>query len=189
MLTKKPEPLIDFIKRLKPREKKTYVRAPKKYKTERTKIKYSVRVNDREFVKYYNRWKKKLPNYKQIKEEEKLLKMGSSIFKEIAERVATNEAGVIMRGWGYFFVMRSAAKRFWVDVQEDGTMLVRPKKAYEGRLIEPVFIPRLNGQKNFQGWSFDYGYVNLLRKRIKNNTKKGWKYKMYPYTVIRLNIL
>ncbi len=153
-------------------------------------MEYSMDVNSDEFVKFYNREKLKHAKRKRLNSDFKIVKrIVSEICREVKNGLIESEGGVLMKGWGYFYVNRSFGKVLHYR-RENGVITgLDMNFANGGYRYNLIFLPRLDGPKSLSGWSFDYMLTDAIWYKIKDNLRKGLRYKAFPFTVLRLKLI
>ena len=97
----------------------------------------------------------------------------SKFFKVFRKHLLENEAGVFIKDFGYFYVMR----------HDKLTHRIKGQKIHgEGRRYSAMFSP-IRKDKLLDAWSMDYGFVGTINSEIYNNIEKGIRYKM-AYTLL-----
>jgi hypothetical protein len=145
-------------------------------------------VND-DFVKYYHKEKEKFSKLYRIKTDAALIKnIARSICKEVRDEITESEGGVVMKNWGYFYVQRSHTKVMHYKQKWDKSELKLSLKS-NGFKYNILFLPKLEGVKNFWGWSFDYTFTDVTIMSLYKKIDKGYRYKSFPWTVLRLKLI
>jgi len=105
----------------------------------------------------YNDWKLKVAKF----------------FKVFKKHMLENEAGVFIKDFGYFYVMR----------HDRLTDRIKGQKVHgEGRKYSAMFSP-IRKDKILDAWSMDYGFTFNLNSKIYDNIEEGIRYKM-AYTLL-----
>lgn len=103
----------------------------------------------------------------------------AAMFKEISKSIVESKGGVMINGFGYFFVWRIPRQRvrwkwgkgaFIWDSHTNGFHHV------------PIFLPA-GGRKNLKLWSMDRKFLKGVKEGIKLKIKGGFRYKNYLYTL------
>lgn len=105
----------------------------------------------------------------------------SKIFEEIREGVINCEGGVMVKRFGYFFVLRYPGKRDMFKNREGSSR--RPFQV-RNRIHQPVFEP-YRDFTDLRFWSMDYAFSLRVIYRVRDNLLKGEKYKNYLYSLSR----
>lgn len=150
----------------------------------------AISVVSTDFLKYYNKEKLKHPKIYRINSNKDKV---DSVIREICRQVKINliesEGGVIMKDWGYFFVNRSYGKMYHYIKEEGEVVGIEMNRKTNSFVYNPIFLPRIEGVKNFWGWSFDYTFTNDIIKSIYMKLEQGVRYKAFPWTIIRLKLI
>lgn len=150
---------------------------------------YSRNVLSNDFIEYYNKEKLKYSKVHTAKVNKDIVRdVIKSICKELNYQIINSEGGVLMNNWGYFFIQRSFGKVLHYKDKKLRDELELDFR-YNGFKYNLVFLPKLEGVKSFFGWSFDYTFTKDTVRQVYKNLNKGYRYKAFPFTLIRLKLI
>ena len=137
---------------------------------------------DYDFYTIYNKEKKKVRKDLRINKRQEFLSFAKLFSRTIGKELMEREAGVSIKGLGYFYVYlmpRKMAVRFWNNKNElaDGIMYHT-----DGRLYSYCYIP----SKQFRFWSMDNTFTNEHKRELYRRLIGGQRYNGYPYTMKKL---
>lgn len=122
-----------------------------------------------------------------LKDREEVRKMLKTICKHIGDELVEREGGVQIEGLGYFFVWKIPRKMTY-NLQVRGEGLKEHYNHHSGHyMYSPTFLPVVSSRKPYQYWKIENTFERSLKKRIKDKIVKGFKYKMYPHSLQKLN--
>lgn len=137
----------------------------------------SVRLLDNFLWKRY----KKVARYKkyQLESREELKAIVKMIFQVIAEKLVTNEAGVFIRNFGYFFIWKIPNRNLRYSITQKGEDIKTKANFYtDNYMYSPIFVP----DNTLKGWSMDNTFNNTLKQDLSKQLNAGKKYKTYIHT-------
>jgi len=141
-------------------------------------------VLDYDFYYKYNKLKKK----KSFKKEHRINQRGVYIkfcrefFNIIQEELLEREAGVCIKGLGYFYIHLVPLKEMRKYFDEDGNMMETSWFLTDGHRYKPNFIP----SKRFRYWALDNSFADRLNNNLHKNLIAGKRYNAYPYSTKKL---
>jgi hypothetical protein len=142
-----------------------------------------------ELYKDYKQYKRHIPKKYQVNRSRRLSKIANELFRSIANNMLEAEGGVTIKGLGYFFIHRSEKKRMLQRKLENGEFESYFNIRHQMRRIAPMFIPAQRQTSPFYSWSFDDSFSISVKLKLRENLKKGMKYKAYPFTVTKLKLI
>ena len=98
-------------------------------------------------------------------------------YKEVADRALEEEAGILVPRLGYFYIWRT---HLTTGFNYFGKQ--RHNFGINKNLHIPVFYP----VRGLYYYSMDKSFSDPFKNRLRDNLKKGKKYKQYAYTLKRL---
>jgi hypothetical protein len=101
-----------------------------------------------------------------------------SLFKAIVDLIIEKESGVLIKGFGYFFVFRSYGH---IRKMTQGKYKLFTL-AYGGMRVRLVFLSDYS-DFHMPFWSFEGRFSDYLQLAVTEQAKEGKKYKGYPYTM------
>lgn len=135
-----------------------------------------------EYIKY-----KKIPEKHRVKGREELRKVITAICKHIGEEVVDREAGVHIRRLGYFFVWKIPRKMTY-NIQVKGKGLEEAYNHHTNHhMYSPIFLPSLDFKKTLEYWSMDNAFCKNVKHGVRDKVKEGFHFKMYPFSLSRIN--
>jgi hypothetical protein len=142
-----------------------------------------------ELYKDYKQYKRHIPKKYQVNRSRRLSKITNELFRSIANNMLEAEGGVAIRGLGYFFIQRSEKKRMLQRKLENGELEPYFNIRHNMRRIAPMYMPPQRQSFAFYSWSFDDSFSITVKLKLRENLKKGMKYKAYPFTVTKLKLI
>lgn len=137
-------------------------------------LEYTKLVDDKFFRSYINEGYRR-----RLTDREDLVEIQRAIFKEISDQIAKSRGGVFIRGVGYFFVWKIPRKLyFWRNMQNED-------KPWYGNVYSIKFYP----SRRLRGWVFTKRWASTLSKKVYHQLLKGFKYRMYLYSLKVFNLL
>lgn len=130
----------------------------------------------------YVRYKKKFPKKSYVTDKKHLRTITNAIFAKIKEGIVENEAGVVMKGLGYFCIFRSVNKSVAIIQKENGETDTAFCIKKGGKKVWPMFYPT-RVAKYLVPWSMDTTFHHTIKTKVEYNAQNGITYKMYPYTL------
>jgi hypothetical protein len=121
---------------------------------------------------------RKTEGRRKITDEKDLMKIYRAIFREIQKQIVESPGGVFIRGVGYFFVWKIPRKLYFKHAFFD-------QKPWYGNAYSIRFIP----VKRLRGWSFQRRFSQNLSGKVFKKLCKGFRYKVYLYSLRVLNLM
>ena len=146
-------------------------------------------IDQENLSKDYKEFKKHIPKKYQVSRARRLSKITNELFKAIADNMLEAEGGVTIKGMGYFFIHRSPKKRMLQRKLENGEVETYYNIRHQMRRIAPMFMPPHRQTASFYSWSFDDSFSISVKLKLRENLKKGMKYKAYPFTITKLKLI
>ena len=137
----------------------------------------------------YKEYKKHIPKKYQVSRARRLSKITNELFKSVANNMLEAEGGVTIKGLGYFFIYRSEKKRMLQRKLENGELESYYNIRHQMRRIAPMFITPYRKTFTLHSWSLDDSFSISVKLKLRENLKKGMKYKAYPFTVTKLKLI
>lgn len=137
---------------------------------------------DYDFYTIYNKLKKKVKKALRINNRSEYLAFCRLFFRIIGEEIREREAGVSIKGLGYFYIYlipRKMPVKYW---GKDNRRTERIMHNTGGRIYTYCFIPA----KKFEYWSMDNTFSKPLKEDLFNRLNGGQRYNGYPYTIKKL---
>ena len=132
---------------------------------------------------------KKMPVSHRIKGREEVRNIVKTICKHIGNEIVDRKAGVHINGLGYFFIWK-IPKKMTYNKKIKGVGLEENFNYHTNNyMYSPILLPSLDKKDTLAYWSMDNSFVNKLKQGVKKNVMAGFKYKIYPYSIRRLNTL
>ena len=137
-----------------------------------------------DYLKY-----KKIPAKYRVKGREELRRIVKSICKHIGNEIVDRKAGVHISGLGYFFIWKIPRKMTYHKKVKGGNLEENFNYHTDHYMYSPVLLPSLDQDSTLAHWSMDNSFVGNIKQGVKKNVMAGFKYKIYPYSIRRLNKL
>jgi hypothetical protein len=135
-----------------------------------------------EYLKYT-----KIPEKHRVKGREELRKVVTAICKRMGAEIVDRDAGVHIRGLGYFFIWKIPRKMTY-NTQVKGVGLEENYNNHTNHhMFSPILLPSLDNRNTLQYWGMDNSFCRNIKQGIKGRIKKGFQYKMYPFSLSNLN--
>jgi hypothetical protein len=135
----------------------------------------------------YLKYSKRAPKKVQAKDREELRLIIRTICKHIGKQIVERKAGVHIRKLGYFFVWKVPRKMTYSQFTKGGTTEERYNYHTDQHMYSPIFLPSLDARDSLKRWSMDNSFNVKVRRGISKMVRAGFKYKMYAYSIMRLN--
>lgn len=135
-----------------------------------------------EYLKY-----DKIPEKHRAKDREELRFIVKAICECIGKNVVEKPAGVHVRRLGYFFIWKIPRKMTYTINVKGGSREEKFNYHSDNYMYSPVLLPSLDAKNSFKRWSMDNSFVGNIKQGIKRKVRAGFKYKMYPYSIMKLN--
>lgn len=151
---------------------------------------YKARIKDaKRFLHFKNYTKYRAfmsrPKHKQdkIKGREEWIKFCKTFFGVIAEDLVNNEAGVLLRKLGYFYMHMIPRKGTFYDYKAKGDGYNLHTDNY---MYAPVFVPSRRGRRHLFLLSMDSSFNFNIKEALRDNIRAGRRYKSYVYSLKKL---
>ena len=146
----------------------------------------SIRLLDHTIGTSYKKYKG-VSGSNRLKDREEVRKMVKTICKYIAEELVEREGGVQVKGFGYFFIWKIPRKMTYDIQQKGGEKIEKYNHHTDHHMYSPVYLPTAGARDIYKNWRIDGTFDRPLRRRLKDKIVSGFKYKMYPYSLRKLN--
>ncbi len=130
----------------------------------------------------YNKLKKKVKKELRFNDRSEFLAFGRLFFKTIGKELVEREAGVSIKGLGYFYVYlipRKMAVTYW---GKENKMVDSIMYHTDGRVYTYCYIP----SKKFEYWSMDTTFTANNKKELYERLMAGQRYNGYPFSIKKL---
>jgi hypothetical protein len=130
----------------------------------------------------------KIPDKHRAGDREELRKIVKTICKHIAEEVVEREGGVHISRLGYFFVWKIPRKMTYNTKVRGGTLEEKFNYHTNHYMFSPIFLPSIDSRNTLKYWGMDNSFSVNIRQGIKEKVSSGFKYKIYPYSLYKINM-
>ena len=151
-----------------------------------SKVAKSFNLLDHKIYTEYRKYKK-IPKNKKVKGREELRSLVSVICKHIGNEIVERKAGVHIRRLGYFFIWKIPRKLTYTKQVKGGKAEELYNYHTDQYMYSPILLPSLDKNRTFFNWSMDNSFAHNVKKGVNKKVSEGYKYKMYPYSILRLN--
>lgn len=110
-------------------------------------------------------------------------KVAATALKILARHISDNTGGIAIKGLGYFFVWK-IPKRHLCNFTERFQKMEGPRAMYDNRYCI-TFYPI----KKYREWHSDGPMGKQVKRRVKENIRAGFKYKMYLHSLEKMRII
>jgi hypothetical protein len=152
----------------------------------RKKIAKSFNLLDHSIYTEYRKYKKISKNNR-IKGREDLRKLVGKICEHIGKEIPERRGGVHIRRLGYFFIWKIPKKMSYNRFVKGEKVKELFNYHTDQYMFSPVFLPSIDSKETLINWSMDNSFSYKIRGRVKERVSEGYKYRMYPYSIYRLN--
>ena len=138
---------------------------------------------DYEFYYIYNKLKKKkLKKELRINNRAEFLSFCRRFFRIVSEEIQEREAGVVIKGLGYFY--NYLVPRKMPMYHTNDALGVKQSIMYhtDGHIYTLCYIP----SDNFKYWSMDNSFSKEMKRGLYYRLMKGQRYNGYPFSTKRL---
>jgi hypothetical protein len=116
-----------------------------------------------------------------INDRAEFLRFCRLFFKKVSEELMEREAGVCIKGLGYFYVYLIPRKMTGFFHTSEGQQEVFNHHT-DNHTYALCYVPN----KKFGLWSMDASFSDKMRKQIAKNLSGGLRYNGYPYTMKKM---
>lgn len=134
------------------------------------------------YVQY--RRKKKLVKGTFARDRKELELILCEITKVIGDNMVKRDAGVLIKGLGYFFNWMMPYKKFPYKYMQGQDRSFYKNHHTEQRLYTLIFLPK--EKSCFKDWSLDLQFSEKIKQGVKDRLLSGFRYKGYPYSLQNL---
>lgn len=143
-------------------------------------------VINRFSYKHYNNYFKKNPKKYRMSNREEWFKFCNDFLEVVAENIVDREAGVMLKGFGYFFVWR-VPKKMQYSLMKAGKEKTEHYSFHtDNHMYSPIFQPLISPANYLRFYSMDNAFSKPIKKGISKKLKNGESYKNYVYTYKKL---
>lgn len=111
-------------------------------------------------------------------------KVVGNALKILSRHISDNRGGIAIKGLGYFFVWKIPQRHYSYFTEKDQKKMEGPRPMYNNRYAI-TFFP----VKKYREWHSDGPMGINLRRRVKNNIRSGFGYKMYLYSLRKMRLI
>lgn len=142
---------------------------------------------DHKMSKAYTEYCKKnnVPASHRMKGRKELFTIVRVILKHIARHLVDNKGGVMIRGFGYFFIWKIPRKMSYHLKTRGQKVVEKFNHGSDHKMFSPIFYPTA-GKGGMRGWSMDNKFASQIKDGMKVKIRAGFKYKIYPYSLKKL---
>lgn len=116
---------------------------------------------------------KKITERKDVKNYVEYGKIISEFYRIVGEKMVESTGGVYIEDLGYFGVVQEFVKR--------SSTYTGPKlNLHTDRMVYNLAYVPIDKTNNFKSWTFDYSFVDSVKKKLSKALKKGKKYTFNP---------
>lgn len=131
--------------------------------------------------------KQDIPKKYRLENREELRKLVREICGVIGEEIVNSEGGVHINRLGYFFIWKIPKKMTYNTHISGGKSEENFNYHTNHYMYSPIFLPSIDKKSTLKNWGMDNSFNRKIRFGIKDKLKSGFKYKIYPYSIRRLN--
>lgn len=142
-------------------------------------------VINRFSYKHYNNYFKKHPRKHRMKDREEWFKFCNDFLEVVADNLIEREAGVMLEGFGYFFVWR-IPRKLQYNLKKNGEKTSHYSFHTDNHIFTPVFQPVVSSSHYLRFYSMDNSFAKPIKRGIRDKLKSGGSYKNYIYTYKKL---
>jgi hypothetical protein len=129
----------------------------------------------------------KIPEKHRLGDREELRKVIGTICKHIGNEIVERKAGVHIRRLGYFFVWKMPKKLPYIKQVKGGKAQEIYNYHTDQYMYSPILLVSLDHRRSLNNWSMDNSFARKIKLGIRDKVTEGFKYKIYPYSIRRLN--
>lgn len=129
----------------------------------------------------------KIPNKHRVEDRQELRRIVKTICKHIGNELVERQGGVHVRRLGYFFVWKIPRKMTFTTQVRGGKLKESYNHHSDNHMYSPVFLPALDHRNTLKDWGMDNAFSVNVKQGIKNKVRRGFKYKIYPFSLAKLN--
>lgn len=143
-------------------------------------------VINRFSYKHYNNYFKKHPRKHRMKTREEWFKFCNDFLEVVADNIVEREAGVMLDGFGYFFVWRIPKKMKYNLMRAGENATEHYSFHTDNHMYSPIFQPLLSPANHLRFYSMDNAFAKPIKRGINKKLTSGGSYKNYIYTYKKL---
>lgn len=108
-----------------------------------------------------------------------------TIFKHIAKNLVEKTGGVMISGWGYFFIWKIPRKMSFEIRTRGKEKEEKFNYSTDHHMYSPIFLSS-DGTTNMKGWIMDNKFCEKIKSGMTQKIRSGFKYRMYAYSLNKL---
>ncbi len=129
----------------------------------------------------------KISKKNRIKGRENLRGLLKKVCDKIGQEIVERKAGVHIKRLGYFFIWKIPRKTTYFKNVRGGTREEKYNYHTDHYMYSPVFLQSLDSTDSLKYWSMDNAFCEKVKVGVRKKVSSGYKYKIYPYSITRLN--
>lgn len=129
----------------------------------------------------------KIPEKHRAKDRKELRLIIKTICKVIGKNIVNRVAGVHIQRLGYFFIWKIPRKMTFNMNIKGGNKEEKYNHHTKHYMYSPIFLQSLDKRDTLGRWSMDNSFVGNVKKGVQEKVTADYKYKMYPYSIMKLN--
>jgi len=128
-----------------------------------------------------------IPKSHRANDREELRKIVITICKHIGQEISDRKAGVHIDRLGYFFVWKVPRKMTY-HVKAKGEKIKERYNHHTGQhMYTLIYQPSIDKKGTLKLWLMDKCFNRSVKERVRDKILSGFRYKAYPYSILRFN--